>query len=152
MVVDLEPRDTKPTSLTDFSKIIFTTENGGLGMATELQRSGAETAGTVDFEKFGFSFRFLDCHIKGMVRSEAASTQEREFFFRSSNFLISVQILEIGFGDAAETFLEPAATALTNLQFVTGLQLGIQNFVSSIHFLTHDAEDGECCSLIALES
>jgi hypothetical protein len=113
-------------------------------MAAALEWSRKDAEGAIDFQKFCLTLWLLDRHIKGVIRCQAASTQKVKLFFGSGNLLVSIEILEIRFGNTTEAFLEPSTASLLNLQLVTCLELLVQEFVSSFHSFAHD---DDVCSL-----
>jgi hypothetical protein len=121
VVVYFECWDAPPAAFTNFSQIILPAEYGGLVFAAF--GIDAQSIRSVNFEQLVLGVGFFDSHIKSMIWSTAAPTQERKFLFGPGNLLISVKIFKIRFGNAAQALLEPPSSSLTNFQFAAILQL-----------------------------
>jgi hypothetical protein len=126
-----------PPRFPNFSQIIFSTENCSFLEAAALAARQAPAAWTIEFDQLRLGSRSPDCHIKRVMWRAAASARKRELFFRHSNLLPSDIVFEVRFGDAAQTFLAPTATVMTNFHSVAVRQLRLHSVGSAVHLFSH---------------
>jgi len=103
--------------------MLVSAKDGSLLIAAQFTGAHAAPCGTIHFDKIGLGVRVRDCHIKGMARANAAPADEGKIFFRfGNNFLLFVQIVKVGFRNAAEEFLHPSPAIMADFHRVEGSQ------------------------------
>jgi len=102
--------------------VILSAKDGGLLLAAAFSGAHAATEGSIDLENFKIRLFAHECHIERMAGGKPASAAEIKIFLGFQNYFLSVQILKVGFGLAAEEFLPPSPAVLSNLHRIAGPQ------------------------------
>lgn len=117
----LKLRDKTPAGFLDISQVIVPAKHGSLLPAAGFDVAHAAPEGAVDLEDVAMlRSRIRNRHVERMAWSKAAATDEGKFFLRFGNFFLPVVIFEVGFGNAAETFLQAAPAVLFDFHGFAG--------------------------------
>lgn len=134
-VGDLQGRNKPPASFLNVAQMLVSAEDGSLLPAAEFAGAHAAPEGPIDLDKVFFGCRVDEYHIERVARGTPAPAAEGEVFLRSGDNFLSVDVFKIGFSSAAEEFLHPSPTSVSDFHRFAGSQSCVHGLVpqTSVH-------------------
>jgi len=138
-IEDGETRDAIIVIFLDHSDIFSTAGKGSFLVAAALATRNSASQWTIHRNQFGVSVGFLDHHLEGMDEIAEDPAAKVSVFERSSDMIITDEVLEFGLGFATQEFLQATTSSLTDFHFVGVLDVTLQGVGPAVHyFFSHD--------------